>query len=122
MHSNTTIAPAILALLALTAQGKSNNEQTTVGTRTEPRKRVFTGLVEARARCGDCVLCAHDQRHPHNDVKVVFSSILQHGNAMADTIACLRNRLTFMQAYSAVVATNGVCVRVHMIRNTLTLT
>jgi hypothetical protein len=43
------------------------------------------------------------------DVKFVFSSILQHANDMADTIASIPNRLACMKAYSAVVVDDDVC-------------
>jgi hypothetical protein len=39
-----------------------------------------------------------DKIHFHTYVKMVVSSILQHANATADTIACLRNRLAFLKA------------------------
>jgi hypothetical protein len=40
---------------------------------------------------------------------VVLSSILQHADAMVDTIASLRNRLTFMKGHSAVAVDNDIC-------------
>jgi uncharacterized protein GlcG (DUF336 family) len=46
--------------------------------------------------------------HPHTYVKMVVSGTLQHANVMTDTIASLRNRLAFLKAYSAVVASTGI--------------